>query len=76
MNNLCIAPCLFYVTELCERYQQELEAFIWWMKNLLSMYLVFTTRVGVKHFWVDINEKHVFVPTSSIGVVHIWVICT
>ena len=41
---------------------QELGAFIWWMKNLSSMFL-FAPSVRVEHFWVDLNGKHVFVPT-------------
>ena len=41
------------------------------MKNLTSMFLVFTPSVGVKYFWVDLNGRHVFAPTPSVGVVHI-----
>ena len=32
--------------------------------------LVFSPSVGVKHFWVDLDEMHVFVPTPNVGVVH------
>ena len=38
-------------------------------------YFVFTPSVGVKHFWVDLDGRHVFAPTASVGVVHIWVVC-
>jgi hypothetical protein len=34
--------------------------------------LLSTPSVGVEHFWVDLNERHVFVPTPSVGVVHIF----
>jgi hypothetical protein len=40
------------------------------------MFLVFTPSVAVEHFWVDLDGKHVFVPTSSVRVVHMWVVCT
>jgi hypothetical protein len=40
------------------------------------MFLVFTPYVGVEHFWVDLNGEHVFAPTLSVGVAHIWVECT
>ena len=33
---------------------------------------VFTPSVGVKHFWVDLNGRLVFVPTPSVGVVRIF----
>ena len=35
---------------------------------------VFSLSVGVKHFWVDLDGRHVFAPTQSV-VVHIWVMC-
>ena len=37
---------------------------------------VFTPSVGVKHFWVDLDGRHVSRPTPSVGVVHMWVVCT
>ena len=43
---------------------------------LASIFWVFTPSVEVKHFWVDLDGKHVFVPTPSVGVVHIWMVCT
>ena len=46
------------------------------MENLTSMFFVFAPNVGVEHFWVDLDGKHVFAPTPNIGVVHIWVVCT
>ena len=46
------------------------------MGNLASMFLVFTLSVGVEHFWVDLDGRHVFAPTPSIGVVHMWVVCS
>ena len=42
----------------------------------MEFFLVFSSSVGVKHFWVDLNGKHVFAPTPSVGVVHMWVVCT
>ena len=54
---------------------KNLEHFIWWMENLSSMYLLFTPSVGIEHFWVDLDEKHVSVSTP-VGVVDIWVVCT
>ena len=32
---------------------------------------MFTPSVGVKHFWVDLDGRHVFAPTPSVVVVHI-----
>jgi hypothetical protein len=32
--------------------------------------LVLSPSVGVKHFSVDLDGMHVFVPTPSLGVVH------
>ena len=40
------------------------------MENLSIIFLVITPSVRVKHFWVDPDEKHVFAPTTSVGVVH------
>ena len=37
---------------------------------------VFTPSVGVKHFWVDLNGRLVFVPIPSVRVVYIWVVRT
>jgi hypothetical protein len=39
---------------------KELGAFIWWIENLSSMFLVFNPSVGVKHFWVDLHGRHIF----------------
>ena len=44
--------------------------------NLSRIFLVFSPNVGVKHFWEDLDGRHVFVPTPSVGVVHMWVVCT
>ena len=38
--------------------------------------LVFTSSIGVEHFWVDLDERHVFAPTPIVGVVHMWEVCT
>jgi hypothetical protein len=51
-----------------ERWQQELGAFIWGI-SYREYFLVFTPNVGVEHFWVDLDGRHVFVPTPSVGVV-------
>ena len=39
------------------------------MDILSSIFLVFTPSVGVKHFLVDLDGKHVFARTPSVGVV-------
>ena len=54
---------------------QELGALIFWLEDLTSMFL-FSPSVGVKHFLMDLDGKHVFAPTPSVGVVHMWVMCT
>jgi hypothetical protein len=59
-NNFCIALCLFSVTKLCERYQQELGAHIWWMGRPIKHIFVFTPSVGVERFWVDLNRMTCF----------------
>ena len=46
------------------------------MHILSRIFLVFTPSVGVKHFWVDLNGRHDSVPTSSVGVVLMLVVCT
>ena len=60
MDNFCIAPCLFSATELCERYQQELGALIWWMEKPNKHVFVLTPSVGVKHFGVHPNGMACF----------------
>ena len=40
------------------------------MDILYGIFLVFTLSVGVKHFWVDLDGKHVVAPTPNVGVVH------
>jgi hypothetical protein len=37
---------------------------------------VFTPGVGGEHFLVDLFGRHVSTPTPSVGVVHMWVVCT
>jgi hypothetical protein len=44
--------------------------------NLSNMFLVFTPNVEVEHFYVDLDGRHVFAPTPTVGVVHMWVVCT
>ena len=55
---------LFYNKTLTDSLQ-ELGALIWWMKNLTSMFFVFTPSVGVKHFWVDLNGMACFCAYSQ-----------
>ena len=31
-----------------------------------------TPSVGLEHFWVVLDGRHVFAPTPSVGVVHIF----
>ena len=45
------------------------------MDILSRIFLVFTPSVGVKHFWVDLDGRHVSTPTPIV-VVHMWVVCT
>jgi hypothetical protein len=37
---------------------------------------VFTPSVGVEHFWMDLDGRHVLAPTPNVGVGHICVVCT
>ena len=37
-------------------------ALIWWI-NISRIFLVFSPSVGVKHFWVDLDGRHVLAPT-------------
>ena len=37
---------------------------------------VFTLSIEVEHFWVDLDGKHDFAPTPSVGVVRFWVVWT
>ena len=46
------------------------------MGNLTSMFLVLTPSVGIEYFWVDLDERHISVPTPSVGVVHNCVVRT
>jgi hypothetical protein len=36
---------------------------------------VFTLSVRAKHFQVDLDEK-MSAPTPSVGIVHMWMVCT
>ena len=75
MNNFCIAPCLFLATKLLRDSNKNLEhLFGGW--NLSGIFFMFTPSVGVKHFWVDLDGKHVFAATLSVGVMYMWVVCT
>ena len=58
---------LFAAKLLSEIFNKEY--LFWW--NLTNIFL-FTPSVGVEHFWIDLGESHVFVPTHSVGVVHIF----
>jgi cobyric acid synthase len=46
------------------------------MKNLSSMFLVFTPSAGVEHFWMDLDVKHVLRTPSveAIGICGVYVI--
>jgi hypothetical protein len=37
---------------------------------------VFTLSVRVKHFQVDLVEWKMIAPSPSLGIVHMWVVCT
>ena len=74
MNNSCLAHASFLHGNCWRDSNKNLEHLF--DVNLWSKFLVFSPSVGVKHFWVDLNGKHIFAPTLSVGVVHIWVVCT
>jgi hypothetical protein len=40
------------------------------------IFLVFTPSAGVKYFLVDLDGMACFAPTPSVGVVHMWMVCT
>ena len=40
------------------------------METYEAYFWCFSPSVGVKHFWVDLDGMHVFVPTPSVGAVH------
>jgi hypothetical protein len=42
------------------------------MKHIFSVF----SQCRSKTFWVDLGGKHVFASTPSVGVVHMWVMCT
>ena len=50
---------LFYNKTLRDS-NKNLEHLFGGCKNLSSMFLVLTPSVGVEHFWVDLDGKHVF----------------
>ena len=64
----------------CNKTLREISIRTW------SIYLVdekpnkhvfgFTLSVGIEYFWMDLDGRHVFVPIPSVGVVHMWVVCT
>ena len=66
MNNFCIAPCLFSATKLLRHSNKNLEHLLVDGKPIKHVF-VFTPSVGVKHFWVDLDGRHVFAPTPSVG---------
>ena len=70
MKNFCIAPCLFSTTKLLRDSNKNLEHLYGGWKTYHACF-VFTPRVGIEHFWVDLDGKHVFAPTPRVGVVHI-----
>ena len=75
LNNFCIAQAYFRQQNFWEIATRTWSIYLV-DENLENIFLVFTLSVGVKSFWVDLNEKHVFMPTPSVEVVHIWVVCT
>ena len=73
MNNFCIAHASFLYSNCwrdCNKNLQHLCG-----GNLWSIFLVFSPSVGVKHFLVDLDGKHVFAPIPSVGIGHMWVVC-
>jgi hypothetical protein len=76
MNNFCRARCFISITKLLRDSNKNLEPLFGGIKTYQIYFLVFTPSVGVKHFWMDLDEKHVFALTPSVGVVHMWVVYT
>ena len=74
MNNFCIAHASFLHSNCWIDSNKNLEHLCG--GNLWSIFLVFSPSVGVKYFWVDIDEKDVFAPIPSVRIVHMWVVCT
>jgi hypothetical protein len=54
----------------------NLEYLLGGWKTYQAYFLVLTPSVGVEHFWVELNGRHVFAPTPSVGIVHMRVKCT
>ena len=74
MNNFCIVPCFFSATKLLRDTNKNLEHLFGGYP--MNMFVVFTPSVGVKYFWVDLDGMTCFCAYPSVGVVHMWVVCT
>ena len=59
MNNFCIAPCLFSVTKLLRDSNKNLEH-LFGGYPIKNVFLVFSSSVGVKHLWVDLDGMACF----------------
>jgi hypothetical protein len=64
----------------CNKTLREISTRTWSIylvdKKPIKHDFMFTPSVGVKHFWVDPDGRHIFAPTPSVRVVHTWVVCT
>ena len=74
MNNFCIAHASFLQQNLLRDSNKKFEHLF--EVETYQACFVFTPSVGVKHFWMDLDGRHIFAPTPSVGVVHMWVVCT
>jgi hypothetical protein len=74
MNNFCIVHASFLQQNFWEIVRKIWSIYL--VDILLSMFLVFTPNVRLKHFLVDLNGMTCFASTASVGAVHMWVVCT
>ena len=57
-SNFCIAPCHFAATKLLREISKRAwSIYFEWEPN--KHIFVFTPSVGVEHFWVDLNRRHI-----------------
>jgi hypothetical protein len=63
-------------TKLWEKYQQELGAFIWWMKSLTNIFFDVYSQCMSKIFLGGFGWNDMFRTFPSVRVVHMWMVCT
>ena len=60
---------LFSATKLLRDSNKNLEHLFDGWKTYQACFCVYS-QCRRKHFWVDLDGRHVFAPTPSVGVVH------